>query len=124
MKLYFLGKVRGKNFLTQILVFGSFYAPPAFHPTPGVGVRGSHKFSTAPELSEYVHVLIRNTNGTCLKSVSKTPTFRFFRDFQPLKRHIQTSSQMAHFDQFLAKMAKTVKIIKKRLENFSRAYKP
>ena len=23
-----------------------------------------------------------NTNGTCLKSFSKPPTFRFFRDFQ------------------------------------------
>ena len=32
------------------------------------------------------------------------------------------SSQMANFGQFLAKMAKTVKIIKKHLENFSQAY--
>ena len=78
----------------------------------------SHKFSTGPQLSEYVQVVRRNTNGTCLKSVSKTPTFRFFRDFQPLKRHIHTSSQMAHFDQFLAKIAKMAKIIKKALVTF------
>ena len=32
------------------------------------------KFSTGPQLSEYVQVFFRNTNGTCLKSVSKTPT--------------------------------------------------
>ena len=33
-------------------------------------------------------------------------------------------AKKANFGQFLAKMAKTVKIIKKRLEHFSRAYKP
>ena len=58
-------------------------------------------------------------NGTCLKSVSKTPTFMFFRDFQTLlKRLLHTSSQMANLDQFLAKMAKMVKIIKKALGKF------
>ena len=42
-----------------------------------------------------------------MKSVSKTPTFRFFRDFQPLKRLLHKSSQMANFGQFLTKMGKT-----------------
>ena len=49
--------------------------------------------STGPQLSEYVWVVCRNTKGTFLKSVSKTPTFRFFRDSQPLKRLLHTSSQ-------------------------------
>ena len=40
--------------------------------------------------------------------------FRFFRDFQT-RAHIQPNG---HFDQFLAKMAKTVKIIKKALGTF------
>ena len=75
-------------------------------------------FSTRLQLSEYAQVVCRNSNGTCLKSVSKTPTFRFFRDFQPLKRLLHTSSQMTNFDQFLVKMAKTVKIIKKALGTF------
>ena len=70
------------------------------------------------KLSEYVHVFCRNTIGTCLKSVSKSPTFRFFRDFLPLKGLFHTSSKMANFDQFLAKMGKTVKIIKKALGTF------
>ena len=64
-------------------------------------------FSTGPQLSEYVQVVCRNMNGTCLKSVSKPSTFRFFRDFQPLKRLLHTSSQMANFGQFLAKMGET-----------------
>ena len=36
-----------------------------------------------------------------------------FRNFYPLKRLLRASSQMVNFDQFLAKMAKTVKIVKK-----------
>ena len=51
-------------------------------PPRGWGCGGSHKFSTGPKLSEYVQVVCQNTYGTCFKSVSKTPTFRFFRDFQ------------------------------------------
>ena len=74
-------------------------------------LRGVKKFSTGPQLSEFVWVVCRNTKGTCLKSVSKKPNVRFFRDSQPLKRLLHTSSQMANFDQLLAKMAKTVKII-------------
>ena len=45
---------------------------------------GISVISTGPQLSEY---------GTCLK-----PT-RFFGDFQPLKRLLHTSSQMANFGQ-------------------------
>ena len=158
MKLCFLGKNSGKKFLTQIWVFGSFFAPPRlFTPPGGKGVNfftkisqnrfwvmklsflgknrgknfltqiwafGSKKFSTGPQLSEYVWVVCRNTKGTCLKSVSKTPTFRFFRDFQPLKRLLHTSSQMANFGQFLAKMGETEFFSKKRLKHFFRLYKP
>ena len=44
MKLYFLGKIRGKKFLTQIWVFGSFFASPPprlfTQPRMGEGVRG------------------------------------------------------------------------------------
>ena len=46
--------------------------PPS--PTP-TGRGGSQIFSTGLQLSEYVQVVCRNTNGTCFKSVSKTPTF-------------------------------------------------
>ena len=42
-------------------------------------------------------------------------TFRFFRDFQPLKGLFHTFNQGANFEQFLAK---TVKIIKKALGTF------
>ena len=86
-----------------------------------MGVRGgggSKKFSTGPQLSEYVWVVCRNTKGNCLKSVSKTPTFRFFRDSQPLKRLLHTSSQMANFGQFLAKMGKTGFFFKKAFGTF------
>ena len=93
----FLGKNRGNKFLTQIWVFGSFFGP---------------------QLSEYVWVVCRNTKGTCLKSVSKTPTFRFFRDSQPLKRLLHTSSQMANFGQFLAKMGKTGIFFRKAIGKF------
>ena len=82
------------------------------------GEGGSKKFSTGPQLSEYVWVVCRNTKGTCLKSVSKTPTFRFFRDSQPLKRLLHTSSQMANFGQFLAKMGKTGFFLKKAFGTF------
>ena len=78
----------------------------------------TNKFSTGPQLSENLQVVCRNTNGTCLKSVSKTPTFRFFRDFQPLKGLFHTSSQMANFDHILSKMAKMEKIIKIALGTF------
>ena len=76
------------------------------------------KFSTGPQLSEYVWVVCHNTKGTCMKSVSKTPTFRFFRDSQPLKRLLHTSSQMANFGKFLAKMVKTGFFFKKAFGTF------
>ena len=78
----------------------------------------SHKFSTGPQLSEYVQVVCRNTNGTCLRSVSQTPTFTIFQDFQPLKTLLHTSSQMANFGQFLAKMEKTGFFFKKAFGTF------
>ena len=111
-KNVFQAKLGGKNFDTRNFFRPFFGFSVIFLPT------AAHKFSTGPQHSEYVQVVCRNTNGTCLKSVSKTPTFKFFRDFQPLKRLLHTSSQMANFEQFLAKMAKTVKIIKKALGTF------
>ena len=98
MKICFVGKNRGKKFLPQIWVFGSF--------------------STGPQLSEYVWVVCGNMKGNCLKSVSKTPTFRFFRDSQPLKRLLHTSSQMDNFGKFLAKMGKTRIFFKKTIGTF------
>ena len=47
-----------------------------------MGGGGAQKFSTGLQLSEYVQIACRNTNGTCLKSVSKTHTLRFFRFFR------------------------------------------
>ena len=112
MKQCFLGKIREKND-TRNFFRGHFFGfSVIFLP------RESHKFSTSPQLSEYVQVIRRNTNGTCLKSVSKTPTFRFFRDFQPLNRLLHTSSQMANFGQFLGKMGKTGFFFKKEFGTF------
>ena len=76
------------------------------------------KFSTGPQLSEYEWVVCRNTKGNWLKSVSKTPTFRFFWDSQPLKRLVHTSSQMANSGQFLAKMGNTGIFFKKAFGKF------
>ena len=47
-------------------------------------------------------------------------TYMFFRDFQPLNGLFHTSSQMANFGQFLAKMDETGFFSKKRLEHFFR----
>ena len=68
--------------MTQIWVFGSFFYP-------------AQRPRCFPKYE-------RNL----LKIGFKTPTFRFFRDFQPLKRLLHTSSQMANIGQFLAKKAK------------------
>ena len=84
----------------------------------GQGCGKTQTFSTGLQLSENVQVVCRNTNETCLKSVSKTPTFRFFRDFQHLKSLLHTSSQMANFGQFLAKMCKTGFFVKKAVGTF------
>ena len=98
MKLCFLGKIRGKTFLTQIWVFGS------------------KKLSTGPQLSEYVWVVCRNTKGTCLKSVSKTPTFQGFTSLKETFAHIQPNGQF--LDSFWIKWAKRDFFSKKRLEHF------
>ena len=83
--------------------------------TRGLGIT---QIFTGPQLSEYLQVVCPNTTETCLKSVSKTHTFRFFRDFQPLKRLLHTSSQMANFGQFWPKWAKRDFSLKKHLEHF------
>ena len=67
--------------------------------------RNGHKFSTGPQLSEYVQVVCRNTNGTCLKSVSKTPTFKFFSDFQLLQHPAKLAKYRPNLGQFWPKRA-------------------
>ena len=64
---------------------------------------GSKKISTGPQLSEYVHVVCRNTNGTCLKSVSKTP--RFFWDFQLFQHPGKLAKFRPNLGQFWPKRA-------------------
>ena len=89
----FLGKIREKNFDTKI-VLGDFL----------------------------VQVVCWNTNGICLKSVSKTPTFRFFRDFQ-LFQHpakIQNPAKWPILDSFWPKWAKQDFFQKKCLEHLFR----
>ena len=103
-------KTSFENFKPKLTFFGPKMAIFEI-PMQGFWENQAHKFSTGPQLSEYVWIVCCNMKGTCLKSVSKTPTFRFFRDSQPLKRH--TSSQMANFGQFLAKMGKTGIFFKK-----------
>ena len=49
------------------------------------------KFSTGLQLSEYVQVVCRKMNETCWKSVFKTPTFRFFRDFRLFQQSAKLS---------------------------------
>ena len=56
---------------------------------------GGVKIFYGPQLSEYVQVVCRNMNATCLKWVSKTPT-QVFQGFPALKEtvaHIQPNSQ-------------------------------
>ena len=90
----FLGKIRGKNFLTQIWVFGSFFYPPR---PPGCGgwrgggVGGQTNFSTGPQLSYYVQVFLAKYELNLLKIGFKNTYFQVFRDFQlfqhPAKFH-------------------------------------
>ena len=63
------------------------------------------KFSTGPQLSEYVQVVCRNTNGTCLKSVSKPPTFRFFRDFHLFQHPAKLAKLRPNLGQYWPKRA-------------------
>ena len=63
------------------------------------------KFSTGPQHSEYVQVVCRNTNGTCLKLVSKTPTFRFFSDFQLLQHPAKLATYRPNLGKFWPKRA-------------------
>ena len=90
------------------------------HSLPFSGFLGVKKFSTGSQLSKYLHVVCRNTNGACLKSVSKTPTFRFLWDFQ-LFQHpakIQHPAKWTILDSFWPKLAKRDSFSKKRLEHF------
>ena len=137
MKLCFFGKIRGKIFLTQIWVFGSFFRPP---PPPGgggvkkifywspafrictgclpkyewnltkIGFKTTYfqvfpRFSTGLQLSEYVQVVCRNMIGTCLKSVSKPPTFMFFRDFQLFQHPAKLAKLRPNLCQYWPKRA-------------------
>ena len=98
----FLGKIRGKKFLTQKKFFGHFFLPPApslLQPLAGgVGVTQIFYWT---QLSEYVQVVCRNTNGTCLK----TPTFKFFSDFQLLQHPAKLAKYRPTLGQFWPKRA-------------------
>ena len=74
-----------------------------------------HKFSTCHSFQNMYRLFAEIRMELAF---SKTPTFRLFRDFQSLKGLFHTSSQMANFNQFFAKMVKMVKIIKKVLGKF------
>ena len=65
----------------------------------GGGVKKIFYWSPAFRILHGLFAVIR-------KELVKTPTFRFFRDSQPLKRLLHTSSQMANFGQFWPKWAK------------------
>ena len=80
---------------------------PQIHKYLNNGYKVHTNFLMVPSFQKMYRLFAEIRNGTCLKSVSKTPTFRVFRDFQPLKGLLHTSSQMANFGQFLAKMGKT-----------------
>ena len=77
MKLCFLGIIRGKDFLTQ---FFFVHSPPQF-------------FSTGLQLSEHVQVVCPNTNGTCLKSVSKALSHFTFPALKETIAHIHPNGQ-------------------------------
>ena len=66
-------------------------------------MRGSQTFSNGLQLSEYVQVVCRNMNETCLKSVSKTPTFWFFLGFPAIPASSQISQIQVKFGSILAK---------------------
>ena len=71
-----------------------------------------------------IQVVCRNMNVTCLKSVSKTPTFRFLQGFPALKEtvaHIQANGQ---FWTVFGQNGRNRIFFKKRLEHFFRLYKP
>ena len=103
IKQCFLGKIRGKNFDTRnfFQLFFRFFGHFFTHRGAPEGCGGSHKFSTGPQLSEYVQVVCRNKNGTCLKSVSKT-YFQVFPGFPAIPAPCQNpaSSQMAEMGFF------------------------
>ena len=69
-------------------------------------------------ISEYVQVACRNTIETCLKSVSKTPTSRFFRDFQLFQNPAKLAKFRPNLGQFWPKWA----IFQISLKNQSRHY--
>ena len=105
----FLGKIRGTKFFTQILVFfGSFFYPP----------RGVKKiFYWSPAFRICMGCLPKYERNL-LKIGLKNTYFQVFQGFPALKEtraHLQPNG---HFNQFLGKMAKTVKIIKKALGTF------
>ena len=103
IKLCFLAKLREPIFDPRVT--NIFYWSPAFR---------------------ICTVCLPNYEWNLTKIRFKNTYFEVFQGFPALRllRLLHTSSQIANFGQFLAKMAKTVKIIKKRLEHFSRTYKP
>ena len=111
MKLCFLGKIRGKNFLTQIWDFGSFFYPPR---PPGGWGRGVQKILYWSPAFRICTGCLPKYEWNSLKIGFKNTYFQVFSGFPP----IPASSQMANFVHFLAKMGKTGFFSKKRLEHF------
>ena len=84
---------------------GHFFAPsPTLGGGGGAG-GGSKKFSNGPQISEYVWVVCRNIKATCLKLVSKKPTFRFFTDFQLFQHPDKLAKFRSNLGQFWPKRA-------------------
>ena len=61
---------------------------------------------------EFTAYLYLNTNGTFLKSVSKSPTFRFFRDFQLFQHPAKLAKLRPNLGQNWPKRAVFEKMLK------------
>ena len=99
MKLYFLGKIRGKIFLTQIWVFGSFFRLPP-HPRKGGGVKKIFYWSPAFRICTG---FLPKYEWNLLKIGLKNTYFRVFPGFPAIPASSQISQTQAKFGSILAK---------------------
>ena len=110
----FLGKIRREKIFNPNLGFWVIFLPPP----PPQGGRGVNKiFYWSPAFRKCTGCLAKYELHL-LKIGFKNTYVQVFQGFPALKEthaHIQPNG---HFDQFLAKMAKTMKIIKKALGTF------
>ena len=109
--------------MTQEIFFGHFFGfsvifLPTCPPGGGVGERGVTQIFYRSPAFRICTGYLPKYEWNLLKIGFKNTYFQVFQGFPALKEtraHIQPNG---HFDQFLAKMAKTVKIIKKALGTF------